>query len=301
MKQQSVIRYRFLCLLTAGLLLGAQTQARTLVEEGEVSLSADEFRQVLERALPESEQEALRVDPARFNNLVMDYFMLKQLSLEGRAAGLDDAAFQARMELYRMRSLANQVLRNKLDAMPEPNFEAAARESYQLNKASFKAPPRVHAEHILIAINDERDDAQALARAQEVRARLVRQPDSFKALAKEFSDDPSAANNQGDLGYFAAQQMVEPFAKAAFSLKKGEISQPVLSQFGYHIIRTLDHRDSGYLPFEEVREQLVDRQKKDFKARQREQLVRDLQGRDSVQYHREAIDALQAEFAAQKK
>jgi parvulin-like peptidyl-prolyl isomerase len=198
-----------------------------------------------------------------------------------------------------MRSLANQVLRNKLEALPEPNLEQAAREAYQLNKAEFKSPPQVHARHILIAINNEQDEAAALGRAQELHAKLQAQPERMAELARAYSDDPGSAERGGDLGFFAAGQMVKPFAEAAFALKEGEISQPVLSQFGYHIIQTLEHRQSRQLSFEEVREQLLARQQKGLKNRQREQLIQELQSRDSVVYHRDAIDALHAEIAAE--
>ncbi len=95
--------------------------------------------------------------------------------------------------------------------------------------------------HILIQFKGaarartERSEAQALELAKTVRARLEAGED-FAKLAREVSDDPSAKQNGGDLGSFSRAQMVPAFAEAAFALKVGELSQPVKSPFGYHII-----------------------------------------------------------------
>jgi peptidyl-prolyl cis-trans isomerase C len=74
---------------------------------------------------------------------------------------------------------------------------------------------------------------------------------SFEGLASEYSKDPSGARG-GDLGYFTADKMVKPFADAAFVLKKGEISKPVKSQFGWHIIKVEDRRKAEIKTFEQM-------------------------------------------------
>jgi parvulin-like peptidyl-prolyl isomerase len=88
-----------------------------------------------------------------------------------------------------------------------------------------------------------RDDAATLALANELRQRLLAGED-FAALAAEYSDDPGSAANGGDLGWFGKGQMVAPFEEAAFSLPIGEISEPVKSDFGYHLIEVLE-RDAA--------------------------------------------------------
>jgi peptidyl-prolyl cis-trans isomerase C len=104
----------------------------------------------------------------------------------------------------------------------------------------------VHARHILVATEDE---------AKAVLADLKKGAD-FATLAKEKSKDPSGKTNGGDLGYFTKDQMVPEFADVAFKLPKGELSEPVKSQFGWHIIKVEDKRTKPVPTFDQVKPQL---------------------------------------------
>jgi peptidyl-prolyl cis-trans isomerase C len=105
----------------------------------------------------------------------------------------------------------------------------------------------VHARHILVETEDE---------AKAVLAELKKGAD-FEKLAKEKSKDPSAAQNGGDLGYFSKGQMVPEFAETAFKLAKGQLSEPVKTQFGWHIIKVEDKRTKPVPTFDKVKPQLV--------------------------------------------
>ncbi|MHA6196272.1 SurA N-terminal domain-containing protein [Pseudomonas wadenswilerensis] len=95
-----------------------------------------------------------------------------------------------------------------------------------------------HAAHILVEVNDKQDDAQAKARIADVQQRLAKGED-FAALAKEFSQDPGSANNGGDLGY-AGKGVYDPaFEDALYALNKDQVSEPVRTEFGYHLIKLL--------------------------------------------------------------
>lgn len=95
-----------------------------------------------------------------------------------------------------------------------------------------------HAAHILIEVNDKVDDAQAKARIEEIRQRIAKGED-FAALAKELSQDPGSASNGGDLG-FAGEGVYDPaFEQALYALDKDQVSAPVRTQFGYHLIKLL--------------------------------------------------------------
>lgn len=133
---------------------------------------------------------------------------------------------------------------------------------YDSNLERYEQPEQVHARHILIKLdeNPTADDvADARQRAEEL-ARRAKEPNTdFAALAKAHSEGPSASQG-GDLGFFAARRMVAEFSKAAFALNPGDISLPVRTQFGFHIIKVIDKKAAGRTPFSEakpsIREQL---------------------------------------------
>lgn len=105
----------------------------------------------------------------------------------------------------------------------------------------------IKASHILINSKPEdspEDTLVAFNKAMELRERILK-GEQFEKLAREFSDDPSAKSNGGMLGYFSALQMVYPFEQAAYQLKVGEISKPVRTRFGYHLIKVEDKRPSS--------------------------------------------------------
>ncbi|MBK5528678.1 SurA N-terminal domain-containing protein [Pseudomonas sp. TH06] len=108
--------------------------------------------------------------------------------------------------------------------------------AYQKEIANLSEQRR--AAHILIEVNDKTTEAQAKAKIEEVQARLAK-GEKFEALAKEFSQDPGSANNGGDLGYAGPGVYDPAFEKALYSLAKDQVSEPVRTDFGYHLIKLL--------------------------------------------------------------
>ncbi|MBE2905595.1 peptidylprolyl isomerase PrsA [Anoxybacillus flavithermus] len=114
----------------------------------------------------------------------------------------------------------------------------------ELKKYYNEYKPKVKASHILV------DDEKT---AKEIKAKLEKGED-FAKLAKEYSKDTVSAQNGGDLGWFGPGKMVEEFEKAAYALKVGEISDPVKTQFGYHIIKVTDKEEKK--SFDEMKEEI---------------------------------------------
>lgn len=108
--------------------------------------------------------------------------------------------------------------------------------AYQKEIANLSEQRR--AAHILIEVNDKTTEAQAKAKIEEIQARLAK-GEKFEALAKEFSQDPGSANNGGDLGYAGPGVYDPAFEKALYSLNKDQVSEPVRTDFGYHLIKLL--------------------------------------------------------------
>ncbi len=125
---------------------------------------------------------------------------------------------------------------------------------YDGNPDVFKAPEMVRASHILVKV-DEKATAEEKAKAMEkikgVQKRIQAGED-FAKVAEEVSDCPSKAKG-GDLDFFGKDQMVAPFANAAFALKTGETSDIVTTEFGYHIIKVTDRKAAGTMSFDEIK------------------------------------------------
>ena len=123
--------------------------------------------------------------------------------------------------------------------------EAELRSFYEQNQARLAAQEERRVSHILIAAEANAPAAQrqqAKAKAEELLAQLRQSPDKFAELARKHSQDPGSATRGGDLDFFARGAMVKPFENVAFALKKGEVSDVVETEFGYHILRLTDVR-----------------------------------------------------------
>lgn len=147
---------------------------------------------------------------------------------------------------------------------------AEVRKVYDENSRRYEVKESRQASHILIT--PEGGDAadakkKAKAKADELYAQLKKNPKSFADLAKKNSQDPGSAAKGGDLGFFERGAMVKPFEDAVFSMKAGEISPPVESEFGYHIIRLDTVRGGKSKSFEEARPEIEAEMKKQLASR----------------------------------
>ena len=127
---------------------------------------------------------------------------------------------------------------------------------YEQNAEQLRSAEERRASHILIAAPktaSAADREKAKAKADELLASVQKSPDSFADVARKNSQDPGSAPNGGDLDFFARGAMVKPFEDAAFSMKKGDISAVIASDFGYHIIKLTDIRSPKQRSFEEMK------------------------------------------------
>lgn len=131
---------------------------------------------------------------------------------------------------------------------------------YQENGAQFSEPPSVHVAHILISVPKKASD-QEIKEANDKVAKLqkrLKAGDSFETLAKEYSDDKETSASGGDLSWLVPGEMFPDFEKAAFALeKKGQISEPFKTQYGYHVIKLIDRKDEKLKPFKDVKADVI--------------------------------------------
>ena len=134
--------------------------------------------------------------------------------------------------------------------------DADLRKAYEESKSRLAQKEERRASHILIGADKDKpaaERAKAKARAEALLAEVKKNPAAFAELAKKNSTDSGSAANGGDLDFFDREMMVKPFADAAFSMKPGQISEVVESDFGYHIIQLTAVRGGSTQPFEEAR------------------------------------------------
>ncbi len=138
--------------------------------------------------------------------------------------------------------------------------EIAAAYKTQSSTSRFNTPEERRAAHILISASATAPEAErkaARAKAEQVLSEVKAHPEQFAKLAEKYSQDPGSAKQGGDLGFFGRGAMVKPFEDAAYSLKKGELSGIVQSDFGYHIIQLTDIKDQHTKSLEEASPELL--------------------------------------------
>jgi len=189
--------------------------------------------------------EIAGIPDAQRRRQIVDYLITNQLMATAATARKLDSgpAFERRMENYRRLALAETFYQKMvLDEISE----ARIKEIYDKYVAEYQAQPELRARHILVNTEEE---------ANDIVERLNR-GDDFAALAKEFSKGPEAEAG-GDIGYFGKGDMVEPFDKAVFALKVNGISEPVQTQFGWHVIQLLDKRTSKPNAFDDEKYRIM--------------------------------------------
>jgi len=135
---------------------------------------------------------------------------------------------------------------------------------YARHKDEFTRPEQVKARHILIRVGQDASEEEVRKAREQINAAAVRveQGAGFEQVATDVSQGPSAEQG-GDLGWFSRDSMVPEFEKAAFGLQPGEVSEPVRTKFGFHIIKVTDRRQAGVQPLDEVQEKIRSRLARD--------------------------------------
>lgn len=201
--------------------------------------------------------------PSGLKQIIENAMIFKTLAKQAVDEGIvfnDD--MQLQLDLYKQRLLYQALVDKRVnEALAKTDWEALAREQYLANPEAFKRPAEVNVAHVLIATKT-RSDEEAKAMAERV-LELAKKGDDFNELASTYSEDPSAANNRGELGFFPRGTMVREFDAMAFSMEKaGDISDLVKTRYGYHILKLNAKREAGVRSFDEVKAGIIDERKK---------------------------------------
>ncbi|WP_423066440.1 peptidylprolyl isomerase [Devosia sp. CN2-171] len=204
------------------------------ITEADLGFAAEDLQQQLQQ-IPVEERRAFLV------NVLID---MKVMAKAARDAGMaNDDIFKRRLSYLEDRTLRRDYFTDKVAAAIT---EASVKAAYDEMVKNFVPVEEVHARHILVATEEE---------AKAIKAELDGGK-PFEVLAMEKTTDPSGKQNGGDLGFFQKGMMVPEFEAVAFTLEPGKISDPVQSQFGWHIIKVEEKRMSAPPPMEQVAQQL---------------------------------------------
>ena len=182
----------------------------------------------------------------KLKEMTLDFLIeVKVVAQKAKAEKLDQTeAFKRKLAYVRDRVIMQQLLLNKAK---EATSDAALKAFFDEQIKQVKPVEEVHARHILV---EKEDEAKAIHKR-------VKAGEDFAKVAKEASKDPGSGKEGGDLGFFTKERMVPEFGEAAFKLKPGEISEPVKSQFGWHIIKLEERRQKPLPAFEQVRDRIA--------------------------------------------
>jgi peptidyl-prolyl cis-trans isomerase C len=234
----------------------------------------------------------------RVNDLLVRMLTLKSLAAQAKAAKLDASPEASRRMQIEIDRLLSQIMMENVEAAATAEFEAnrtkyeaRARELYLVDRASFATPAQVSATHILYDTKKHTSE-EAKKLAQDARARIAAGADMGK-LASEASEDPSAKSNNGTLGWFTQKEMDPAFGEAAFALRNtGDLSEPVLSQFGWHVIRLDGKRPAAVRPYEEARDEILAQLRKRYVDEKKDEVLAVIRRDPKTQVNRDAVDAL---------
>jgi peptidyl-prolyl cis-trans isomerase D len=180
-----------------------------------------------------------------------------------------DAYYQSHQERYRnpeKRQFAMAVFRPDSYTDGVTVSEEDVANYYADHKQEYYQAPQVKASHILLRVAEnapEEEVNKAREEAQKVLEEVKKEGANFAELARQYSQDPSAAQNGGDLGFFTRDKMVPAFAEAAFAMQPGQISDLVRTQFGFHIIKVEETKPEKTTTLDEARDRIVEAVKRD--------------------------------------
>ena len=248
--------------------------------------------------MPPDIRGGFAVNGKRVYDLLARLLVTKSLAAQARASGLDkepDTQRRLGLEVDRLHAglqiaKIEEAAARAFDAR-RAQFEPRARELYLARRDAYRVPEQVAASHILFDTK-KRSKEEALKLAQETRAKILAGAD-FNEVAKQQSDDPSAQLNSGRIDYFDKPRMDPAFADAAFAMKNvGDMSEPVLSSFGYHLIRLDGRKPAGVKSFDEVKDAIVAQERSRYIDEQRELALSPITNDPDAKVDQAAIDAL---------
>ena len=248
-------------LLLIGLLLCSAVAAQDLVGKmGDVELRSSELKAIVDAQPPEARRQ-LATDAAAFERLVRSELMRKAVLNEARQKGWDKRPeLQPLIERARDQVIVSSFVGNV--AKPGDGYpsEEEIKQFYESNRAQLLAPPQYQLAQIFLPAAEGNDKAkveEAKRKIGELSAKLGKSAGDFAKLARENSAHKESAEKGGELGWVGEEQMVPEIRRAVSGMNKGEISPPVKSAAGWHLIKLLDKKPAAARPLADIRANVI--------------------------------------------
>jgi len=205
-----------------------------------------------------AEKAGIEADPAEVDKHIAELRSIYDSDDSFRMKLEDDGFTEEEYRDHIARMTAAKIFLDRIRMDAADVSDADLERYYKDNEARLTLPERVRVKHILLTWKPlgTTDDRAAIRKQMELILERARNGEDFAALATEFSDDYATKNSGGDTGLFPRGTMVPAFEEIAFSLKPGEISDPVETVFGVHILRLEERSESRLMPLDDIREQL---------------------------------------------
>jgi parvulin-like peptidyl-prolyl isomerase len=262
-----------------------------LIVDGPIKVDAGDFLGAMERVPPETRSE-FRTSYERIAGMVDNIFVARSFASKAREAGLDkDPVVQRRLAQAQDALLADLYIKRLDEATEKMDFDQRARELYDADATRYVKPEQVYVQHILIGLTG-RTREMALERAKQVYDEAKSGKEDFLSLAARYSDDPDKKRNGGDLGWNSPKSFVPPVTewidKAA---RKDEISPPIESYMGFHIVRFVDRQKPEPMKFEAVKASIIKAEKERLAKKRLEDAIRAVRESKSVVIHKDNVEA----------
>jgi parvulin-like peptidyl-prolyl isomerase len=228
------------------------------------------------RFYPPDQQKMFQENPNQKIGMVQRLLQVRMVSDLAKKEGLDKKPEIKEQLQYLSDTFLEQEYMIRAIGKEAVVTDEEVKRFYDANEKGFLAPEQVRARHILIRVPSDasgEERKKAREKIDGVGGRIKKGED-FARLAAELSEDTNSQMNGGDLGYFTKGQMAKPFEEAAFSLKPGEVSGVVETQFGYHLIKVEDHQEARMVTFDAVKEQIRGRLRGEANRLKGEELIR---------------------------
>jgi len=263
-----------------------------LIQDGEVRVDAADFEGNILR-VPEDRRAGFRMSYDRVASVVDNIYITRAIAQRAREAGLDkDPAVQARLRQLQEGYLADLYAQKLEKDSVTIDLEKRARELFIADQDKYMTDEEAHVQQILVGLS-----CRSNLQAREVALRAYEEAKAgtdFLTLAEKYSDVGEKANKGGDIGTGPVKRLVVPVREALAKLKPGEISEPVESPFGFHVLKLLERKPPKAKPFEAVKAEIIAAERNRLQRKRLDDEITGLRSSRTVITYRQNVEQLVA-------